>query len=161
MPRPESSIEESVGRRLSLYCLGEGIHFKFKKLTGEAGEPDRQLMWEGANVLFVEFKRPGEVPRPLQVFRHQELRDMGFEVRVYDNADVAVEEIKAKIRASLGAGTGHGADSSGERGEVIFTSGKRKDLDCVEVLLRTQESWARRQAISPGPTAGSNHELAE
>lgn len=50
------------------------------------GFPDLIALKDG-RVKFVEVKRPGERPRPLQEFRHKQLRDYGFEVEVF-NGDI-------------------------------------------------------------------------
>lgn len=54
---------------------------------GTNGMPDRIVLMPGGNLAFVELKAPGEKPRPLQVYRHQQLRDLGFQVFVMDDFD--------------------------------------------------------------------------
>jgi hypothetical protein len=56
------------------------------KLANLIGIPDRILLYKG-RVLFVEFKAPGEEPRPAQLFIHKWLRENGFLVFVIDNRD--------------------------------------------------------------------------
>lgn len=50
------------------------------KLTcpGTAGMPDRMVLWKGGGCHFVELKRPGGKPRPLQAMQLNTLREFGF-----------------------------------------------------------------------------------
>lgn len=41
----------------------------------------------GGQVWFVELKAPGRSPRPLQLYRIEELSKLGFRVRVVSNSD--------------------------------------------------------------------------
>lgn len=52
---------------------------------GCAGVPDRIVLLPKGRAAFVEVKRKGEKPRPLQVHRHRQLRDLGFKVYVLDD----------------------------------------------------------------------------
>lgn len=52
---------------------------------GRAGVPDRLILLPGGRVLFVELKRWGEKPRPLQERVIAKLRNLGFEVWVLDD----------------------------------------------------------------------------
>lgn len=61
---------------------------------GTNGMPDRIVLMpgtkpDGGHIGFVELKAPGEKPRPLQLYRHQQLRDLGFQVFVMDDFDQA------------------------------------------------------------------------
>jgi hypothetical protein len=71
---------------------------KILKFTapGERGYPDRIILLPGARVVWVELKKTGEKPEPLQLKRHRELRALGFEVYVSDSADAVdliIEEV--------------------------------------------------------------------
>ena len=55
------------------------------------GMPDRICLLPGGVAFFVEVKRRGEKPCPLQLVRHGMLRDFGFKVYVLDS----VEQIPA------------------------------------------------------------------
>lgn len=59
------------------------------KLTspGTDGMPDRIVLLPQGRMSFVEVKAPGKKPRPLQVHRHEELRNLGFPVFVLDSLD--------------------------------------------------------------------------
>lgn len=66
---------------------------------GTAGMPDRIVLFRGARVAFVELKQRGEKPRPIQVRRHDLLRDFGFPVYIVDSTSQIPEVINA-IRAA-------------------------------------------------------------
>lgn len=50
-------------------------------LCNKGGFPDLMLLKDG-KASFVEVKRPGGKPRPLQEYRIGQLREAGFDVRV-------------------------------------------------------------------------------
>ncbi len=60
-----------------------GIAPKFIS-PGLAGMPDRLVLLPEGKMAFVEVKRPGMKPRPLQIKRHRMLRQLGFKVYVLD-----------------------------------------------------------------------------
>ena len=49
------------------------------------GMPDRLVLLPDGKVGFMEVKKPGQNPRPLQVSRHKLLRRLGFRVFVLDD----------------------------------------------------------------------------
>ena len=59
------------------------------KLTcpGFDGMPDRMVLMPEGRIGFVEVKAPGKEPRPLQVRRHEMLRNLGFKVYVLDDPE--------------------------------------------------------------------------
>ena len=59
------------------------------KLTcpGSDGMPDRLVLMPEGRIGFVEVKAPGKEPRPLQVRRHEMLRNLGFKVYVLDDPE--------------------------------------------------------------------------
>lgn len=54
---------------------------------GMDGMPDRMALLPGERIIFVEVKAPGKKPRPLQVLRHRQLTELGFEVYVLDGVE--------------------------------------------------------------------------
>ena len=49
--------------------------------------PDRMVLLPDGKLSFVEVKAPGEKPRPLQIRRHEQLRQLGFRVAVLDDPE--------------------------------------------------------------------------
>ena len=54
---------------------------------GMDGMPDRLVLLPHGRFCFVEVKAPGEKPRPLQAYRHRQLRRLGIKVYVLDDAE--------------------------------------------------------------------------
>lgn len=54
---------------------------------GTDGMPDRMVLLPDGKLSFVEVKAPGEKPRPLQIRRHEQLRQLGFRVAVLDDPE--------------------------------------------------------------------------
>ena len=65
---------------------------------GARAWPDRMFLYKG-HLLFIEFKRHGLKPTPLQAQLHMELRRAGFEVAVIDDAPVGKLLLVAWIEA--------------------------------------------------------------
>ena len=54
---------------------------------GTDGMPDRMVLLPEGRISFVEVKAPGQKPRPLQVRRHEQLKQLGFRVAVLDDPE--------------------------------------------------------------------------
>ena len=65
---------------------------------GMDGMPDRMVLLPGECILFVEVKAPGRKPRPLQVLRHRQLTELGFEVYVLDVPDQIPEILSGGLK---------------------------------------------------------------
>ena len=64
---------------------------------GMDGMPDRLALLGDGHAGFVEVKAPGKEPRPLQVRRHMQLRELGYLVFVLDDTEqipVIIDAIK-------------------------------------------------------------------
>ena len=88
----EKSIEEKLCKEVKK--IG-GLALKF--LSTVNGYPDRIILVKIGRVAFVEVKAPGKKPRPIQVKRIKQLRELGFKVYVLDNKkDIPniIDEIK-------------------------------------------------------------------
>ena len=88
--------EKTLERKLAeaVKAMG-GIAPKFVS-PGFAGMPDRLVLLPDGKCGFVEVKRRGEKPRPLQEARHGMLRWLGFKVYVLDCAG-QIEEVLHEI----------------------------------------------------------------
>jgi hypothetical protein len=73
----ESTIKSACSKALESWSW-EVIHLI---QTNKNGIPDTLCLRTGRAV-FIEFKRPGQQPRPLQEYRHDKLRKQGFEVLI-------------------------------------------------------------------------------
>lgn len=75
-----------------------GIAPKFTS-PGFDGMPDRLVLLPDGKCGFVEVKRHGEKPRPLQESRHGVLRQLGFKVYVLDDGE-KIGGILSEIQSS-------------------------------------------------------------
>lgn len=85
---PETKIENDAVELIWQWLGIIGIKLK---AVGNNGYPDRLFWIPGGKPLLIEFKQPGEVPEPLQQQRIDELKQLGYEVQVHDNAIDAFE----------------------------------------------------------------------
>lgn len=148
MPRRddyETSIENRFCINIGNWARDRGILVCTLKLNikGRRGFPDRLVLWEGHNLLFIEFKRPGEEPRKLQKYIHEFLRDMGFEVAVYDDSDIAFRDVQAKIRATAPTAKEHEAGRYGTRLSSLFETGPGEDGGSSEGVRHPEEKRSR------------------
>ena len=92
----ENQVEKYLHSRIGL--IG-GMCFKFTS-PGTAGVPDRNIIHEG-RTMFVELKRPGETPRPLQVTVFRQMKREGAFIYVLsskEQVDQFVDELKTHAR---------------------------------------------------------------
>lgn len=77
----DSPLESAIQRKIIKRYREQG--YIVVKINGcnMPGFPDLMLLKDG-KASFVEVKRPGETPRPLQTFRINELKAAGFDVLV-------------------------------------------------------------------------------
>ena len=75
-------VKKAGGIALKLVC------------PGYIGMPDRLVLMPRGKMFFSEMKAPGQKPRPVQVKRHEMLRNLGFKVYVVDSLEVMPDEIR-------------------------------------------------------------------
>lgn len=101
----ESKAETTFGHQISQWAIENGVNLAYVKFSSSRGWPDRIVTWgrygSPPHMIWIEWKRKGEKPRPLQLHVHQELRRMGHDVKVYDDWKLALDEIKAEILSTL------------------------------------------------------------
>ena len=83
----ERDVERALIRQV---MKAGGLCLKFVS-PGWDGAPDRICLWPNKRITFVEVKRPGAKPRPLQAKRIEQLRELGFEAVVVDSFEKAAK----------------------------------------------------------------------
>ncbi len=86
-------LESAIERPAHEFAKSRGWFAEKIMRTGRRGFPDHIFIRNG-RIIFIEFKRPGEVPQPQQSKRHREMRCYGAEVFVIDNLDDAYEVLR-------------------------------------------------------------------
>jgi hypothetical protein len=82
----ESEIQEKVTK----WAYFNGLLPVRINVTGRKGWPDYGYGYK-AHMCFIEFKRPGAKPEPLQAHVHGVLKEYGFKVYVVDDIDVGIK----------------------------------------------------------------------
>ncbi len=77
----EKEIERALVKEVKK--LG-GLCLKFNSLS-MTGIPDRIVLLSGGRLAFVELKRKGKNPRPLQLKRIKDLKNLGFKCFIIDD----------------------------------------------------------------------------
>ena len=89
----QSRLEKDIEREVTGFATSLSILQVKLNLAGQKGWPDRMYLYKGRTA-FVEYKRPGEAPEPIQLHIHKLLREQDFPVFVIDNADYGITIIK-------------------------------------------------------------------
>lgn len=87
----EKDIEQYLVNKVR-QCGGKA--YKFVS-PGNAGVPDRLVIFPNGEVIFVELKASGKVPTVLQTAKHRELRKLNQKVLVIDNKQLIEDLIKS------------------------------------------------------------------
>lgn len=64
---------------------------------GISGWPDRMHLIAGGRPFLIEYKAPGQAPRPRQDERIKTLERLGYDVEVHDNRDEAIAAIERRV----------------------------------------------------------------
>jgi hypothetical protein len=86
--------ERDIEKKLTKAVKAQGGMCPKLISPGMDGMPDRLVLMPQARIGFVEVKRPGARPRPLQERRHAQLRSLGFLVLVLDDPEKIPEIVK-------------------------------------------------------------------
>lgn len=79
----ESTIERAVAK----YAAARGWEYRKQSGPGKRGKLDKYFFRAVREIVFVEFKAPGEKPSKLQERELRLLRAAGFEAHVIDNIE--------------------------------------------------------------------------
>jgi hypothetical protein len=105
-----SSAEVDIELAVCRYAEAFGAVALKLNVQGRRGWPDRMILFPKGQLLFIEFKRPGEKPAPIQKEVHAQLRRFGFDIAVIDSTDKGIAAVDAARSASggvLGVGRKH------------------------------------------------------
>lgn len=83
----EVDIEEDACALAFTYL---GVRSCKLKAAGQTGFPDRIFWLRGGKPYLVEFKRPGEIPRPKQLYEHDFLKELEYEVHVFTSPEACL-----------------------------------------------------------------------
>jgi hypothetical protein len=136
----ESKVERDFCNKIRDWAGRHHVEMEVIKLNlrGRRGWPDRIILWQGGHTMFIEFKREGEEARPLQEYIHGILREMGFTVEIYDDAESAINDVKARVGATALADKGNDARNEGGRVSPVPETGTRQDSRGPEDLFDTE-----------------------
>lgn len=79
-------LESEIQEKVTLYATHIGLLPIRINVVGRKGWPDYGYGYK-SKMCFVEYKKPGEKPEPLQDHVHEILREAGFAVFVVDNVE--------------------------------------------------------------------------
>lgn len=161
--RKESSIEKAFARLAEKLFSDYGLPFKYIKTTtpGRKGWPDRLLLFgPDGHHLYIEWKRPGQEPDPMQVIVHNEIRALGAEVRWYDDHYIALVEVEAFVRAKTGANPWDEADCPEWWSQIVLKARKRKNISSPKIVRSPKENGSSGRPPSPRAVARDHHKLA-
>ena len=89
--------ERDVERKLKREVEKKGgVCWKF--ISSVSGVPDRLCLFPRGVIVFVELKRHGAKPRPLQIRQIEKIRKLGFRVEVIDS-EQGIQELIGSIGA--------------------------------------------------------------
>jgi len=92
---PEAKVRDPVVKWAKEHGIG---HVRMSMRPGvRRGVPDDLFLIPGKPrgwAVFIEFKRPGRAPTPIQSNRIKKLWNLSFDAGAYDNADAAIDYLR-------------------------------------------------------------------
>lgn len=83
-------LESAIENHVCSVAAKAGFFVRKLAYPGRNHAPDRLFAREDRGAVFIEFKRPGEVPRRGQFLEHERMREAGLEVHVCDDVQDAL-----------------------------------------------------------------------
>lgn len=83
--------EQQIQSKLIKQLESEGYYVLKLSVTNKPGIPDLIAIPKNSDVKFIEVKRPGHKPRPLQVYRIKELQNHGVSATWYNGEYYDIE----------------------------------------------------------------------
>lgn len=155
MPLLESSIERKFrGFAKSRGFLEAKVHFV------ENGYPDRMLISPYGHFLWIEWKREGEVPDPIQNYRIMELRNRNQIAFWTDRYDESVYALEVLMEPAFVSAKGDPASTLSRFGRVILGSRIGQDVDRISRLQALEEKGVGEKNAYRRPLTTSLQGLA-
>lgn len=66
--------------------------------AGNRSRPDFMFLIPGGKVVFMEFKRPGAKPEPLQTHTYKQFKNLGFIIEVHDSRHSAIASLTEHLK---------------------------------------------------------------
>lgn len=89
----ETPLEKKVQTKIKKYLENKGWKVLKVIQLSENGYPDILALKDG-QAIWIEVKRPGAKPRPLQVHRIDQLKKMGFVAFYADKLETVIETLR-------------------------------------------------------------------
>ena len=141
---PEAKVRNPVVQWAKLQGIGH-IRMSFRPGV-TSGWPDDLFLLPGGKAYFIEFKRPGKEPTPLQWSKLEKARELGFAADWFDDSDKACRS----LASAMGAAPVH-AQSSGAPGGPWIRRARLRSW------LEEDEHHARSVPPAEGTWACPNH----
>lgn len=84
-PVNPTPLEKDIERKIGEYAKKKGLDYEKFVSPANRGQSDRILLGHGGLVAFLELKRKGEKPTPLQYNRLRRKKELGMHVGWVDN----------------------------------------------------------------------------
>jgi hypothetical protein len=125
--------EKQIENRVVFYAKNKGWIVIKLNPQWHRGLPDRMFILPGGKTVFMEMKKPGGKPSPLQKYFISWMKDLGHEAHILDNYDDAIRILDS---ASLSA-TSDKDDVGAIRSRAISRPRSWKDLNLLSELEDT------------------------
>jgi hypothetical protein len=93
--------EKKAQVRANDWAESRGIPHTTLTLRGRRGWPD-EIFWLPFRPLLIEFKAEGEEPRKLQLYVHEQLRSLGYDIEVHTSETEAIASLKEHYAVRTG-----------------------------------------------------------
>lgn len=87
--RDTRPLEKEIEKKGCAYGKATGWDCRKYTTPAHRSVPDRECLHDFGTIIFIEYKRSGEVATPAQLKEHRRLRARGFTVYVIDNVEDA------------------------------------------------------------------------
>lgn len=121
------TLEKDIEERVRAWAKKMGF-LVVKVRFVDVGYPDRLFISTYGHTIFIEFKRPGEKPDPIQNFRLKQLRERNIPAYWVDNYIEAVNILKAALEPEILSNPSNQTSVKSSVSRLISGSRAGKDL---------------------------------